>query len=57
MVEPARELGIKIPNSRNLSERVTLSYLGNESYVIRLDKGAVVQLNRGMVSAAITRIG
>lgn len=51
----ARELGVPISINSVVTDRVPLVYEGSDSYVIKLDNGSIVRLNKDTVSGAVTR--
>jgi hypothetical protein len=54
-VSGARELGIPVPKTKQLSDRVTLLYEGSDSYVLQLSGGKIVSIDKNMIAGVITR--
>jgi hypothetical protein len=53
-VAGAKALGIPFTSAGDLSAPVEMAYEGNQSYVVRLSEGAIVQLDKEMTNALIT---
>jgi hypothetical protein len=49
-VEGAKELGVPVISGKHLSVPVDLIYDGSQTYVIELDSGKIVQLDKSMVT-------
>jgi hypothetical protein len=54
-VAGAKALGIPFASEGDVSAPVELAYEGKQSYVIRLSGGAIVQLDKEMTNALITK--
>jgi hypothetical protein len=50
-VDGAGELGIKIPNEKTLSEKLTVLFESESIIVIRLSEGRIIQLSKEMLQA------
>jgi hypothetical protein len=54
-IDGVRELGVPIAPRAHASLPVNLMYVGSETYVLELQGGQILQVNRDLVSAVMTR--